>query len=184
MTTREKSPPPQHQNASIIQNRWFSFDICARLWDFENPSCAYLRISQSVNNCHCTCIADWKLYGQLPSCDAPIRMNNAIGELQHVWAGGCGRAPRPRAIMQLRFSTSWSLKSLNLESSGASFWLHNFHTQHTNVCEYCPHCLSPPLRIQLQLVVCDVCHTQTPFSQTTTAAISVRLPYAYTPGAQ
>ena len=85
----------------------------------RNPSCAYLRISQSANNCHCTSIANWKLYGQLPTCDAPIRMNNAIGALHHVWAGGCGRTPRPQSIMQLRFSTSWSLNSLNPASNGA-----------------------------------------------------------------
>ena len=85
----------------------------------RNPSCAYLRISQSVNNCHCTSIADWKLYSQLPTCDALIRMNNVISELQHVWAGGCGRTPRPWSIMQLSFSTSWSLNSLNPASNGA-----------------------------------------------------------------
>ena len=83
----------------------------------RNPSCAYLRISQSVNNCPCTSIADWKLYGQLLICDAPIRMNNIIGALQHVWAGGCGRMPTQWSIMQLRFSTSWSLNTLNLAFS-------------------------------------------------------------------
>jgi hypothetical protein len=59
-----------------------------------------------------------------------------------------------------------------------SYWLHNFHTQHTTVCE-CFRFLSPPLRIQLQLVVCNVCQTQTPFLQTTTAALSVRRPCTY-----
>ena len=77
----------------------------------RNPSCAYLRISQSANNWHCTSIVDWKLYGQLSTCDTPICVSNAIGALQHVWAGGCGTTPRPRSIMQLRFSTSWSLNS-------------------------------------------------------------------------
>ena len=85
----------------------------------RNPSCAYLRISQSVNNCHCTSIADWKLYGQLFTCDVPIRMNNVIGVLQHVWAGGRGRTPRLQSIMQLGFSTSWSLNSLNPASNSA-----------------------------------------------------------------
>jgi len=33
---------------------------------------------------------------------------------------------------------------------------------------------------QLQLVVCNVCHTQAPFSQTTTATLSVGRPYTYT----
>jgi hypothetical protein len=42
------------------------------------------------------------------------------------------------------------------------------------------HFLSPPLRIQLQLVVCNVCHTQTPISQTTTAALSVGRSCNYT----
>ena len=79
----------------------------------RNPSCAYLRISQSTNNCRCTSIADWKLYGQLLACDALIHMNNVISALQHVWAGGCGKTPRPQSIMQLHFSTSWSLNSLN-----------------------------------------------------------------------
>ena len=146
----------------------------------RNPSWAYLRISQSVNNCHCTSIAGWKLYGQLPTCDMPIRMNNAIGALLHVWAGGCDRTPRPRSIMQLRFSTSWSLNSLNLESNVAPDWLHKFHTQHTTVCESYPHFLSPPLRTQLQLVFCNMCQTQTLFSQTTTVALSVRRPCAHT----
>jgi len=66
-----------------------------------------------VNNCHCTAIADWKLYGQFPTCYAPIR-TNVIGVLQHVWAGGCCRTPRPLSIMHLRFSTS-----LNPASNGA-----------------------------------------------------------------
>jgi hypothetical protein len=61
-----------------------------------------------------------------------------------------------------------------------SYRLHNFHTQHTTVCECFPHFLSPPLKIQLHLVVCNVCQTQTPFSQTTTAALSVRRPCTYT----
>jgi hypothetical protein len=50
----------------------------------------------------------------------------------------------------------------------------------TTVCDCSLHFLSPPLRIQLQLVVCNVCHTQTPFSQTTTAALSVGRPCNYT----
>ena len=54
-----------------------------------------------------------------------------------------------------------------------SYWLHYFHTQHTTVCECSPHFLSPPLRIQLQLVVCNVCQTQMLFVQTTTVALSV-----------
>jgi hypothetical protein len=57
--------------------------------------------------------------------------------------------------------------------------LHNFHTQHTTVCEYSPYFLSPPLRIKLQLVVCNVCQTQTPFSQTTRAALSVGRLFTY-----
>jgi hypothetical protein len=61
-----------------------------------------------------------------------------------------------------------------------SYRLHNFHTQHTTVCECFPQLLSPPLWIQLQLVVCNVCQTQTPFSQTTTAALSVGRPSTYT----
>jgi hypothetical protein len=85
----------------------------------RNPFYAYLWISQSISKCHCTSIADWKLYGQLLNYDAPIRWNNVIGMLQHVWAGGCGRTPRPRSIMQLCFSTSWSLNSLNPASSSA-----------------------------------------------------------------
>jgi hypothetical protein len=67
---------------------------------------------------NCTSIANWELYCQLPTCDAPIRTNNVIGALQNVWAGGCGSTPRPRSIMQLRFSTSWSLNSLNLAHNG------------------------------------------------------------------
>ena len=57
-----------------------------------------------------------------------------------------------------------------------SYPLHNFHTQHTTVCELFPYFLSPPLRIQLQVLVFNVCQTQTPFSQTTTAALSVVRP--------
>jgi hypothetical protein len=49
-------------------------------------------------------------------------MNNVIGALQHVWAGGCGRTPRRRSIMQLHFSTSWSLNSLNPASNGAPLY--------------------------------------------------------------
>jgi hypothetical protein len=56
----------------------------------------------------------------------------------------------------------------------------DFHTQHTTVCEYSPHFLSLPLRIKLQLVVCNVCQTQAPISQTTTAVLSVRRPCTYT----
>ena len=52
------------------------------------------------------------------------------------------------------------------------------YTAH-NRYECSPHFLSPPLRIQLQLVVCNVCQTQTPFSQTTTAALSVGRPCTY-----
>ena len=62
------------------------------------------------------------------------------------------------SIMQLRISTSWSLNSPNPSSNGAPIWLHNFHTQHTTVCEYFPNFLSPPLRIQLQLFVTCVTH--------------------------
>ena len=36
-----------------------------------------------------------------------------------------------------------------------------------------------PLRLQLPLVVCNVCQTQTPFTQTTTAALSVGQPCTY-----
>jgi hypothetical protein len=60
-----------------------------------------------------------------------------------------------------------------------SYRLHNFHAQHTTVCECSPQFLSPPLRIQLQLVVCNVCQTQMPFSQTTTAALFVGRPCTY-----
>jgi len=145
----------------------------------RNPSCAYLRISQSVNNCHCTSIADWKLYSQLPTCDAPIRMNNVIGALQHVWAGGCGRTPRPWLIMQLRFSTSWALTlwtqhpTMLLSTAQLPYTAHNRY-------ECFPHFLSLPLRIQLQLVVCNVCQTQIPFPQTTIAVLSVGQPCTYT----
>jgi len=106
----------------------------------RNPSCAYLRISQSINICHCTSIADCKLYGQLPTCDALIGVNNAIGALQHIWAGGCGRTPRPRSIMQVRFCTSCSLNSEPIQR--CSCRLHNLHTQNTTVCE----CFPPFLR--------------------------------------
>jgi hypothetical protein len=57
--------------------------------------------------------------------------------------------------------------------------MYNFHTQHTTVCECSLHFLSPPLRIQSHLVACNVCQTQTPFSQTTTAALSVGRPCNY-----
>jgi hypothetical protein len=53
------------------------------------------------------------------------------------------------------------------------------YTAH-NLCECFPYFLSPPLRIKLQLVVCNVCHTQTPFSHITTAALSVGRPCTYT----
>jgi hypothetical protein len=33
-------------------------------------------------------------------------MNNVIGALQHIFAGGCGRTPKLWSIMQLYFSTS------------------------------------------------------------------------------
>jgi hypothetical protein len=88
----------------------------------------------------------------------------------------CSR--RPWSIMQLRFSTSWSLNS-EPGVQRCSYWLHNFHTQHTTVCECSLHFLSPPLRMQLQLIICNVCHTQMPFSQTTTVALYIRRPCAY-----
>jgi hypothetical protein len=116
--------------------------------------------------------------GQLPTFDAPIRRNNVIGALQHVWVGGCGRTSRPRSIMQLRLSTFWSLNSLNPTSNIAAIDC-TISIQHTTVYECSPHFLSTPLRIQLQLVVCNVCQTQTPFSQTTTAALSVGRPRTY-----
>jgi hypothetical protein len=58
--------------------------------------------------------------------------------------------------------------------------LHNFHTQHTSVCECSLKFLSPPLRIQLQLVVGNVIQTHTPFLQTIRAALSVGYPCTYT----
>ena len=115
----KKRLPPQHQMLQQFRTVGFPLTSLLGCETLRNPSCAYLRISQSVNNCHCTSIADWKVYGQLLTCDAPIHMNNAIGVLQHVLAGGCGRTPRPWSIMQLRFSTSWSLNSLNPVSNGA-----------------------------------------------------------------
>ena len=144
----------------------------------RNPSCAYLRIFQSLNNCLCTSIADWKLYGQLPTCDAPIRMNNVIGAPQHVWTDGCGRTPRPRLIMQLRFSTSWCLNSLTQRPTVLLSTAQLPYTAHNRLWMF--PTLSPPLRIQLHLVVCNVCQTQTPFSQTTTAALSIGRPCTYT----
>jgi hypothetical protein len=54
----------------------------------------------------------------LPTCYALFGMN-VICMLQHVWAGGCGRMPRPQLIMQLRFSTSWSRNSRNSACNGA-----------------------------------------------------------------
>jgi hypothetical protein len=60
-----------------------------------------------------------------------------------------------------------------------SYRLQNLHTQHTTVFECSPHFLSPPLRIQLQLVVCNVWQTQTPFSQITTLVLSVGRPCTY-----
>jgi len=96
-------PPPQHQNATTFQNRWLSFDVCVRLWDFEEPIFAHtVEYPKASIIAIALSITGWKLYGQLPTCDAPMRLNNAIGALQHVWVGGCGRTPRPRSIMQLR----------------------------------------------------------------------------------
>ena len=37
VTIQDKRPPPQHQNAPTIQNRWLSSDVCAWSWDFEEP---------------------------------------------------------------------------------------------------------------------------------------------------
>ena len=99
----KRPPPPQHQNATTFQNRWLSFDVCVRLWDFEEPIFAHtVEYPKASIIAIALSITGWKLYGQLPTCDAPMRLNNAIGALQHVWAGGCGRTPRPRSIMQLR----------------------------------------------------------------------------------
>jgi hypothetical protein len=42
-----KRPPPQLQNTPTIQSRWLSFNICARLWDFEEP---ILRIPSNIPN--------------------------------------------------------------------------------------------------------------------------------------
>jgi hypothetical protein len=79
------------------------------------------------------------------------------------------------SLHESHFSTSWDLNS-EPSAQRCFYRLHNFNTQHTTVCECFPHSLSPPLRIQLQLVVCNVCQTRTPFSQTTTAALSVGRP--------
>ena len=96
---------------TLQQLRTYGFPLMSVLGSetSRNLSCDYLRKSQSVDKCLCSSIVDWKLYGQLPICDAPILMNNVIGALQHVWAGGCGKTHRLRWIMQLRVSTSEAL---------------------------------------------------------------------------
>ena len=71
---------------------------------------------------------------------------------------------RPQSIIQLRFSTSWSLNCLNPASDSAPINCTTSIAQHTTICKCSPHFLSPPLRIQLQLIVCNMCQTQTPFS--------------------
>jgi hypothetical protein len=82
--------------------------------------------------------------------------------------------------MFLHFLNWRNVNSLNPASSGAPIdCTTSIHSTQPFV--NIPHTLmSPPLRIQLQLVVCNVCQTQTPFSQTTTAALSVGLPCTYT----
>ena len=135
---------------TLQQLRTYGFPLTSALGSetLRNLSCAYLRKSQSVDKCHCSSIVDWKLYGQLPICDAPILMNNVIGALQHMWAGGCGKTHRLRWIMQLHVSTSWSFNSLNPASNSAPIdCTTSIPSQHTTVCECSPLFLSLPLKI-------------------------------------
>jgi len=68
-------------------------------------------------------------------------------------------------VRTTRITLSPSLKPLShavypsVAQKDENLTAHNFHTQHTTVCECFPHFLSLPLRIQLQFVVCNVCHT-------------------------
>ena len=114
-----KRPPLSIKTLQQFRTDGFPLTSVLSCVTLRNPSCAHLQIAKSVNNCHCTTIADWKLYGQLPTCDVPICMNNVIGALQHIWAGGCDRASRPWSIMQIHVSTLWSLNSLNPASNSA-----------------------------------------------------------------
>jgi hypothetical protein len=52
---------------------------------------------------------------------------------KNVWAGGCGRTPRPRSIMRLRFCTSWSLNSLNPVSNGAPIYCTTSYAAHNRL---------------------------------------------------
>jgi len=81
----------------------------------------------------------------------------------------CGRSCS--SVSPLLYETSIHL---------CSYRLHNFHTQHTTICGSSPHFLSPPPRIQLQFIVCNVCQTQMPFSLTTTVVLSVGWSCTYT----
>jgi hypothetical protein len=79
------------------------------------------------------------------------------------------------SLHESRFYNSWSLNSLNPASNGAPIdCTTSIHG--TQLFVNVPTLSFPPLRIQLQLVVSNVCQTQTPFSQTTTAALSVARP--------
>ena len=119
MTIWEKSLPLRIKTLQHFRRDGFSLTSLPSCETSRNPPCAYRRISQSVNNYHSTSTADWKLYGHLPTCDAHTRINYVIGGLQRVGAGGCAWTPKPRSIMQLSFSTFWSLKSLNSATNGA-----------------------------------------------------------------
>ena len=119
-------------------------------------------------------IADWKLYGQLPTCDAPIHMNNAIAALQHVWAGGCGRTPRPHSCS----SVSPLPEALTLWTQHPTVLLLTAQLPYTayNCLWMFPTLSFSATKNSITACCCNVCQTETPFSQTTIAALSVRQP--------
>lgn len=89
---------------------------------WRNPSCLYLSKSQSFDKFNCTSLADWKLWCQLLPSHSTITMKNAIGTVQHVWLGCCGRTSRAQQIMQLCLSTRWSFNSLISATNGATIY--------------------------------------------------------------
>ena len=135
----------------------------------RNSSCTYLRISQSINNCHFTSIADWKLCGQ---CQLVVRHStwimssarcNMCGLVAVAGRPDCGRSCS--SVSPLLWT---QLPTVLLSTAQLPYTTHNrlwifptisFSTTKNSITACCLQCVS-----------------QTQFSRPTTSAISVGRP--------
>ena len=119
---------------TLQQLRTYGFPLMSVLGSetSRNLSCDYLRKSQSVDKCLCSSIVDWKLYGQLPICDA---RPSWIMSLARCNICGLVAVARPT-------DCGGSCSSMSPLPEALTLW-----TQHTKVCECSPLFLSLPLKI-------------------------------------